>query len=163
MGAVSPAARETCRITPVRMPLIELGSTIVRIVCQREAPRFQQASRNDIGTAASASRVLVMITGSVITANVQLAASTLRPMPAEQNERAHAEQRMHDARHAGQVHHRQIHDAREPVVARVLVEVHAGQYTPRGRDQQRNRHQEERAHQRRPHAARRHVAPAGSG
>ncbi len=82
MGAVSPAARETCRITPVRMPLIEFGSTIVRMVCQREAPRFQQASRKAIGTAARASRVLVMITGSVITASVQEAASSERPMPA---------------------------------------------------------------------------------
>ncbi len=76
MGAVSPAARETCRITPVRMPLIELGSTSVRIVCQREAPRFQQASRKDMGTEARASRVLVMITGKVITASVQEATSS---------------------------------------------------------------------------------------
>src|SRR5437762_13699856 len=78
MGAVSPAARATCKITPVKIPLIELGRTIVRIVCQREAPRFQQASRNDIGTDASASRVLVMITGRVITATVHAAASSDR-------------------------------------------------------------------------------------
>src|SRR5437762_1234833 len=83
MGAVSPAARDTCRITPVRMPAMEFGSTIVRIVCQRLAPMFQQASRNDRGTAASASRVLVMMTGSVITASVQDAASTQRPIPAK--------------------------------------------------------------------------------
>ena len=30
---------------------MELGSTIVRIVCQRLAPMFQQASRKDMGTA----------------------------------------------------------------------------------------------------------------
>ena len=82
MGAVSPAARDTCRITPVRMPLIELGRTMVRMVCQRVAPMFQHASRNDIGTAASASRVLVMMTGSVITASVQEAASRHLPRPA---------------------------------------------------------------------------------
>src|SRR5215208_5247498 len=82
IGAVSPAARETCKITPVRMPLIELGSTIVRIVCQRLAPMFQQASRNDLGTLARASLVLVMITGSVMIANVHEAASTDSPMPA---------------------------------------------------------------------------------
>ena len=52
------------------------------MVCQREAPRFQQASRKAMGTAARASRVLVMITGSVITASVQEAASSERPMPA---------------------------------------------------------------------------------
>ena len=70
IGAVSPAARLTCRMTPVRMPLIELGSTTARMVCQRVAPTFQQASRNDIGTTASASRVLAMITGSVMMASV---------------------------------------------------------------------------------------------
>src|SRR3954463_12865878 len=74
IGAVSPAALATCKITPVRIPLIELGSTMVRIVCQREAPRFQHASRNDIGTLANASRVEVMITGSVMTDTVQDAA-----------------------------------------------------------------------------------------
>ena len=112
-GAVSPAARDTWRITPVRMPLIELGSTIVRIVCQREAPRFQQASRKAIGTAARASRVLVMITGRVITASVQEAASSERPMPGEHHERPHAEQGQHDAGHAGQVHHGQVDDPRD--------------------------------------------------
>src|SRR5207253_6350373 len=83
IGAVSPAARATCKITPVRIPLIELGSTIVRIVCQRDAPRFQQASRNDIGTLDNASRVEVMITGSVITATVEAAASSDLPMLAK--------------------------------------------------------------------------------
>src|SRR6476659_3511948 len=82
MGAVSPAARETCMITPVTMPLIELGSTIVRIVCQRLAPMFQQASRKAMGTLARASFVLLMITGNVMTASVHDAASTDLPMPA---------------------------------------------------------------------------------
>ena len=38
MGAVSPAARETCRMTPVRIPEIEFGSTTRRMVCQRVQP-----------------------------------------------------------------------------------------------------------------------------
>ena len=84
---------------------MELGSTMVRIVCQRVAPRFQQASRNDIGTAASASRVLVMITGRVITASVQQAAAKRLAHAGRQHERPHAEQPVHDAGHAGQVHH----------------------------------------------------------
>ena len=50
------------------------------IVCHRDAPRFQHASLNDIGTEASASRVEVMITGSVITATVHEAASNDAPM-----------------------------------------------------------------------------------
>src|ERR1041384_5760034 len=75
IGAVSPAARATCKITPVRIPLRELGSTMVRIVCQRDAPRFQHASRNAIGTAPRASRVLAMITGRFMTAMVREAVS----------------------------------------------------------------------------------------
>ena len=58
------------------------GRTIVRMVCHRLAPIFQQASRNENGTAASASFVLVMITGSVMIASVHDAASTDRPKPA---------------------------------------------------------------------------------
>ena len=82
MGAVSPAVRDTCRMTPVRMPLMELGSTMPLMVCQRVAPTFQQASRNDIGTAASASLVLAMITGRVMMARVSEAARIDRPMRA---------------------------------------------------------------------------------
>src|SRR5437899_13008794 len=74
IGAVSPAARDTCRITPVRMPLIELGRTMYRIVCQRVAPTFQHASRNAIGTAARASLGLAIMTGSVVLARVSDAA-----------------------------------------------------------------------------------------
>ena len=138
MGAVSPAARETCRITPVRMPLIELGSTIVRIVCQREAPRFQQASRKAIGTAARASRVLVMITGSVITASVQEAASSEWPMPANITNAPTPNSAMHDARHARQVHHRQADDPRPPIVAGIFVEIDAGQHADGSGNHQRD-------------------------
>jgi hypothetical protein len=82
IGAVSPAVRDTCRMTPVRMPLIELGSTTFQIVCQRLAPTFQQASRKDIGTAARASLMLAMITGRVMMARVSEAARMDRPRPA---------------------------------------------------------------------------------
>ncbi len=75
-GAVSPAARLTCRITPVRIPLMEFGNTTARIVCHRVAPTFQQASRKLRGTLAKASRVLAMITGNVIIANVREAEMT---------------------------------------------------------------------------------------
>ena len=80
--ACTPAARETCRMTPVRMPLMALGRTTTRMVCQRVAPTFQQASRKDRGTAANASLVLAMITGSVITASVSEAARIDWPRPA---------------------------------------------------------------------------------
>src|SRR5687768_9713587 len=74
IGAVSPAARETWRITPVRIPLMELGRTMDLIVCQRVAPTFQQASRKVIGTEARASRVLAMMTGNGRHASVRDAA-----------------------------------------------------------------------------------------
>src|SRR3954470_699000 len=76
IGAVSPAARLTTRMIPVRIPESEFGNTTVRIVCHRDAPRFQHASRNDIGTAPSASRVLVITTGKFITAIVSDAVSS---------------------------------------------------------------------------------------
>ena len=79
IGAVSPAVRETSRMTPVRMPLIEFGSTTFRIVCQRVAPMFQQASRNACGTACSDSRVETITTGRVMIARVRLAARMLVP------------------------------------------------------------------------------------
>jgi hypothetical protein len=79
IGAVSPAVRETSRMTPVRMPVIEFGRTTRRIVCQRVAPMFQQASRKACGTACSDSRVATMTTGMVITASVRLAARMLVP------------------------------------------------------------------------------------
>jgi len=74
IGAVSPAARDTCKITPVRMPLIELGRTMWRMVCKRVAPTFQHASRKAFGTAAKASLVLAMMTGRVMIARVREAA-----------------------------------------------------------------------------------------
>src|SRR6185503_19204802 len=74
MGAVSPAVRLTCRMTPVRMPLIELGKTMDLMVCQRVAPTFQHASRKLTGTEASASLVEAMMTGSVMMASVSEAA-----------------------------------------------------------------------------------------
>ena len=90
------------------MPLIELGSTTPRIVCQRLAPTFQHAARNAIGTDASASRVLAMMTGSVMIASVseaeRIGVAELRGV----DEGAEAEQRVHDARHAGQVDDRQV-------------------------------------------------------
>ena len=49
---------------------MEFGSTTARMVCQRVAPTFQQASRKAMGTEARASRVLAMITGRVMMARV---------------------------------------------------------------------------------------------
>src|SRR5262245_1778705 len=64
------------------MPLTEFGKTTWRIVCQRVAPTFQHASRNERGTAARASFALALITGSVMLASVNDAARIERPTPA---------------------------------------------------------------------------------
>ena len=99
-----------------------------------------------------------MITGRVITASVQEAASIERAHVGEEHEGPHAEQPVHDARHARQVHHRQVDDPREPVVAGVFVEINARPVRPRGAATSSEiKHQEERAHQRRPDAAGGHV------
>ena len=45
---------------------------------------------------------------------------------------------MNDARHARQVHHGQIDGARGPVVAGVLIEIHAGEHADGGGQQERN-------------------------
>ena len=109
IGAVSPAARQTCRMTPVRMPLIELGST----TCADGLPaawrrRSSRPRGTTCGTDASASLVLAMITGRVMIARVSEAARIELPKRGEQDERAQPEQGVDDARHAGQVDHGQV-------------------------------------------------------
>ena len=103
------------------MPLIELGRTMVRIVCQRLAPMFQQASRNACGTAASASRVLVMITGNVMMASVQEAAITERPNPANSTKAPTPKSACTMLGTPGQVDDGQVDEARQPVVAGVSL------------------------------------------
>ena len=61
------------------MPLIELGSTTFRMVCQRVAPRFQHASRKARGTAFNDSRVEVIMTGMVMIASVSDAEMIEKP------------------------------------------------------------------------------------
>ena len=79
IGAVSPAVRDTSRMIPVKMPEMALGSTMRRIVCQRVAPRLQQASRNAWGTDCNDSLVATITTGRAIIARVKLAARILVP------------------------------------------------------------------------------------
>ena len=61
--------------------------------------------------------------------------------------------------HAGQVDHRQVDDAGEPVVARVLVQVDGGQHADRRRDHEREPDQVERADEGRPDPAVGHAPP----
>ena len=98
-GAVSPIARDSARISPVRMPGIAIGSTWYQIVCHFVAPSAYEPSRIELGTVRSASRVDRMTTGSASSASVAAPASTLRPMPISAHEQAEAEQAVDDRRH----------------------------------------------------------------
>ena len=75
IGAVSPAVRDTCRITPVRMPLIEFGSTIAADGLPARGPDVPAGlAKRCAAPLASASLVLAMITGMVMIASVSEAA-----------------------------------------------------------------------------------------
>ena len=65
-GAVSPSARASPMIVPVRMPGAASGRICWKTICIFEAPSPSAAERIDGGTAASAARVAMMIVGSVI-------------------------------------------------------------------------------------------------
>ena len=64
-GAVSPAARATDNITPVRIPGRAVGSMTRRTVCARVAPMPIAASRMCAGTMRIASSEVRMIVGSM--------------------------------------------------------------------------------------------------
>ena len=64
------------------------------------------------------------------------------PHAGKQHERPDAEQGMNDARHARQVHHRQVDDPRKPVVSCVLVQIDPGQHPDRRRHQERQQDEE---------------------
>ena len=81
MGAVSPAARSSPRITPVMMPGSALGSTTLRMVCHFVPPRLMLTVRKLCGTDRSASSAVLMITGSVMIASVSDPARIDDPMP----------------------------------------------------------------------------------
>ena len=63
IGAVSPAALEILKITPVEIPGNAAGITTLEIVSHFVAPRARDASLKLFGTAKSASHVAVIITG----------------------------------------------------------------------------------------------------
>src|SRR3989304_1651500 len=64
-GAVSPMARDSPRMMLVIMPGSAAGSTWCHTVCQRVAPSAKDACRMEAGTARSASREAMMVTGRI--------------------------------------------------------------------------------------------------
>ncbi len=79
IGAVSPAARPIERIAPVMMPGAAGASTTRRIVCHRVAPSAREPSRSPCGTCRSASSVVRMIVGRIISPSVTRPASSETP------------------------------------------------------------------------------------
>src|SRR5690606_17815154 len=80
-GAVSPRARATARMAPVRMPGRARGSTTWRMACQRVAPSATAPSPTASGAVLSASRDAMITTGRTRSASVQAPATTVEPMP----------------------------------------------------------------------------------
>ena len=117
IGAVSPAVRETSRMTPVRMPLAELGRTTRRMVCQRVAPSAPA------GLAERARHRLQRLAGGDDHhrqrhhGEREARGEDAGAEAEEQHEGADAEQRVHDRGHAGEVDDGEVDEARQPVVA----------------------------------------------
>ena len=78
-GAVSPIARESPRIVPVRMPGRPTGRTWSRTICQRVAPRARAAWRSECGTVRSASWVAITMIGRISRLKRQDARQERRP------------------------------------------------------------------------------------
>src|SRR3989304_539915 len=78
-GAVSPAARSSPRIIPVRIPGRAWGRIIRRIVCHFVPPNDMLTTRNDWGTDRKDSSAVLMIMGKVMIEGVRDPASKLTP------------------------------------------------------------------------------------
>ena len=79
MGAVSPAALDMVKITPVKIPGKAFGNTTSLIVSSWVAPKASVASRMLLGILFSASSVVVMIYGSESKPSVKPADKTEVP------------------------------------------------------------------------------------
>ena len=76
-GAVSPAARATASMMPVRMPGNPVRMTTDRTVRQVGIPSASEASRSEPGTSFRISSVVRMMTGTMMTASATLPANAL--------------------------------------------------------------------------------------
>ena len=81
-GAVSPAARATASVVPVRMPLSVVGRTTPSTVRQRLTPRARLASRSETGTRASTSCAARETSGNMMIASAIDPAQPVWPWPA---------------------------------------------------------------------------------
>ena len=126
IGAVSPAARSSPRMTPVIMPGSAWGRTILRMVCQRVAPSEMLTTRNDCGTARRASSAVLMMTGRVMMDRVSEAARMLVPNFRKRTNNSQTEQAIDNRGDASQVDDGDADDARPPVLGGIFGEVDGG-------------------------------------
>ena len=127
MGAVSPAVRDTSRMTPVRMPLTAFGKTMrAESSATGSRPCSSTLRGTRVGTAWRDSRVATITTGRVMIAKRQARRENARAETEEQDEGTDPEERVHDRRHARQVDDGEIDETGEPIVGRVLAEIDRG-------------------------------------
>ena len=77
---VSPSARPRPSIAPPMTPERPYGSTAIRIISQRVAPRASAASRCRDGAWGKTSREIALMIGRIITASTRPAVSIVRPV-----------------------------------------------------------------------------------
>ena len=143
-GAASPMARESPRMVPVAMPGIADGRVWRQVVCQTVAPRARASPGGcRCGTARTASRVVMMMTGRISRARASgTAQHDAGVLEADQRHDRDGEQAVDDGGHGGEV--LQVHlDEAVPPVGRVgeLLEVQ------RRGDAERDSHERGEAHQ----------------
>ena len=78
---VSPSARPRPSIAADTMPDRPKGSTAMRIISQRVAPRASAASSCSAGACRKTSRQIAVMMGRIITASTKAAVKIVRPVP----------------------------------------------------------------------------------
>ena len=86
-GAVSPMTRAMASVTPVVMPAIDVGMTILRIVSHFGTPSAYEASRSSLGTILSISSLERTTTG-IISSDSATEPPKPNRMPGSENTRA---------------------------------------------------------------------------
>ena len=140
-------------IVPVSMPGIASGSTWCNTICIFDAPRPSAASRIDGGTAVSAARDAMMITGSVIRLSTSPPTSGAeRGKPNTLMNSASPSKPEHDRRHGGEVVDVDLDQVGPAIARRELFEIDRRRNAERKRQRERDEQHEERADRRAPDA-----------
>ncbi len=123
IGAVSPAARSSPRMTPVRIPGSASFNTMRRMVCQRVAPSEILTVRNACGTERNDSSAVLMMTGRVMIESVSEAARMDVPKFRKRTKRPQTKQSIHDRWNPRQIDDRDPDRARQRRVGGIFGEI----------------------------------------